>query len=195
MCYVIRSNDLQLLVGENYFNLMHFKDAKESEAVLGPLFATEAKAAIPVFGPDKFRSKDTKLKVDTAVKDSLKSLEHSVINLLEPPDADAGPTSSNLTVGLLGDQLDQLSISKNDILDPENAVPASMYSSRELHDRSHFSSFSFRGSTGSLSDKLDNVLLRRAKSGYLFDCKNNKRIVSDDAWLRDVWDWIDGECF
>jgi hypothetical protein len=174
---------------------MRFKDAKESEAVLGPLFATQAKAAIPVFGPDKFRSKDTKLKINAAVKDALKSPEHSVINLHEPPDADVGPTSSNLIVGSLGDQLEQLSISKSGNVEPENTVPASMYSSRELHDRSHFSSFSFRGSTGSLSEKLDNVLLRRAKSGYLFDCKNNKRIVSDDAWLRDVWDWIDGKCF
>lgn len=63
------------------------------------------------------------------------------------------------------------------------------YSSRELHDKSHFTSWS----TKFLSKLLDSTLLQRAQAGYLFDCKLNKKVVKDDHWLKDVWDWIEGK--
>ena len=168
---------------------MHFKDAKEREAVLGPLFATEAKSAIPVFGPDRIKSEHSQLEVKAFIKEALKSSEHSVMNMLEPSKLSSGP--SILAVSSMGAQPEQLTKGGN--VSPDHAVPASMYSSRELHDISHFSSISLRGSTKSLSEKPENVLLRRAQSGYLFDCKHNKSILSDDIWLQDVWDWIDGK--
>ncbi|KAF5521711.1 putative WD repeat-containing protein [Colletotrichum aenigma] len=37
---------------------------------------------------------------------------------------------------------------------------------------------------------LDHVMLLRAKEKYLFDCNVNRAVVSDDPWLRYMWDWI-----
>jgi len=37
---------------------------------------------------------------------------------------------------------------------------------------------------------LSTIVRRRCTEGYLFSCKRNAEIVSDDAWLRDMWGWI-----
>jgi hypothetical protein len=174
---------------------MSFKDPKEHESVLGPLFETEAKAAIPVFGQEKFISKNTKLVVDGTVKEALRSTSESVINLLAPPEPNLGQASNSMIIESLPDQLDQLSMSKNENIDTENGhnyVSVPTYSSRELHDKSHYTLVGIKGSTKSLGEQLENVLLRRAKKGYLFDCELNKSIVSDNHWLQDVWNWIKG---
>ena len=39
----------------------------------------------------------------------------------------------------------------------------------------------------------DRVMLLRAREGYLFNPKVNRRIVSDDCWIKYMWDWIGGE--
>jgi hypothetical protein len=174
---------------------MDFKDPKEREAVLGPLFATEAKAAVPVFGEEKLSTNQTNSLVNISVQKALQSVTRSVINLLEPVEPDALQTSSSLTTESLGEQFEHLNMSKNGVLDPEHhdTMSGSMYSSRELHDKSHYTSLSSKGHTKIMGDQFDNVLLRRAKQGYLFDCTLNKKVVSDDIWLRDVWDWIEGK--
>lgn len=40
---------------------------------------------------------------------------------------------------------------------------------------------------------LDHVALLRANDKYLFDFAANRDIVSDDPWLRDLWDWVAGK--
>jgi hypothetical protein len=176
---------------------MSFKDPKERESVLGPLFETEAKGAIPVFGQEKFMSNNTKFVVDGTVKKALLSTSESVINLLAPPEPNLGQASNSMITESLPNQLDQLSMSKNGNIDTENgrnSISVLIYSSRELHDKSHYTLFGIKGSTKSLGEQLDNILLRRAKKGYLFDCELNKSIVSGNHWLQDVWDWIEGKC-
>ena len=37
---------------------------------------------------------------------------------------------------------------------------------------------------------LSTIVRRRCIEGYLFNCKRNAEIVSDDAWLQDMWTWI-----
>lgn len=37
---------------------------------------------------------------------------------------------------------------------------------------------------------LGNLARYRCKEGYLFDCKQNKKIVRDDSWLQEMWTWI-----
>lgn len=39
---------------------------------------------------------------------------------------------------------------------------------------------------------IKDVVRRRCEEGYLFDCKKNRLILSDDPWLQDVWDWVAG---
>lgn len=159
-------------------------DPKERETVLGPLFATEIQAGIPVFGQDKFMSKKSKLIVDAGVKKALHFTADSVINLLRPPvEASSNPESEFVT-----NQLEQLAISTNGHTSSEhenghNHISGSMYSSRELHERFHSTSADLKAaSSHSIGEQLDSILLRRAKRGYLFDCKLNKKIVSDDHW-------------
>lgn len=165
---------------------MDFKDPKEREIVLGPLFATEAKAAMPVFGPHRFTSKPTKQMVNDTIKKALQSTSESVVNLLRPTEGGIGVTTNGLIGKALGDQLQHVNISRTGNVDSVNAVSASMSSSRELHG---IPDFSF------MSEQLDNVMLRRAKEGYLFDCKKNKKIVGADHWLQEVWGWIDSRCY
>lgn len=39
---------------------------------------------------------------------------------------------------------------------------------------------------------IDNAMLLRAKERYLFDSSVNRSVVSDDLWLKYIWDWIAG---
>lgn len=39
---------------------------------------------------------------------------------------------------------------------------------------------------------LDHIMLARAKESYLFDCRRNRTVISDDHWLKGVWGWIEG---
>lgn len=170
---------------------MDFKDPIEREKVLGPLFATEAKAAIPLFGPDRLASKSTKSIVDTAVKKALESTADAVVDLSVRDSSIA----DNMATDTLSAQIEGLSFSKkgkenidgNDIL----VTAPSLLSSRELHDKSHYSS-STTAITPSKYSLMVNTMMRRAKEGYLLNATLNKSIVQDDPWLRDVWDWIEG---
>lgn len=83
---------------------MSFKDTKEREAIMGPLFATEAKAEIPIFGEHKFTSKDTKSIVHAFVKEALNLTSDSVINLLPPPEYNVGLPLASLMVQPSDDQ-------------------------------------------------------------------------------------------
>lgn len=39
---------------------------------------------------------------------------------------------------------------------------------------------------------VDNAMLLRAKERYLFEPSVNRGVVSDDLWLKYIWDWIAG---
>src|SRR4051812_46650423 len=77
------------LVGDHSLTLMDFKDPSERESNFGPLFASQAKADIPVFGSERFASKSTKVMLDAAVRTSLLSRQNAVINLLNRLEASA----------------------------------------------------------------------------------------------------------
>ena len=167
---------------------MDFKDPIERETVLGPLFATEAKAAIPLFGPDRLASKHTKSIIDAAVKKALEKTADVVIDLTAPEDNMATETSNG--------HHERLGIFKNakensDGTDAFAAAP-SLLSSQELHDKSYYSS-STPASTPSKYNLMVNTMIRRAKDGYLLNATHNKAIVQEDQWLHDVWDWIEGK--
>ncbi|KAI9849472.1 MAG: hypothetical protein M1837_004092 [Sclerophora amabilis] len=37
----------------------------------------------------------------------------------------------------------------------------------------------------------ETTLCRRAKEGYLYDCALNIKILSDDPWLQNLWEWVE----
>ncbi|KAH8205820.1 hypothetical protein TruAng_000096 [Truncatella angustata] len=65
-------------------------------------------------------------------------------------------------------------------------------SNRQLHERLLSQNIDARGLSKEGQAVLDHILLLRAKNRYLFDPTVNRDVLSDDPWLRDVWDWIHG---
>ena len=61
-------------------------------------------------------------------------------------------------------------------------------SSREAHERLLASSQEHLNMENALA--LSAVLRRRCVEGYLFSCKRNTEIVSENPWLQDMWIWI-----
>jgi len=173
---------------------MRFADPKEQAANLGPLFAAEAKAEVPVFGPDRYTSPHTKAALAAKVTKALKSTDDLVVDSLVPKETepeDAASLSESISkLRLKANKL--VEVEKSQLLDSTILTPKKVYSSRELHDKSHYGVVSLFPWANAQREVLDHVVLSRAKAGYLFDCKKNKSLVGDDKWLQDVWDWILG---
>ncbi|KAG4424940.1 hypothetical protein IFR04_001911 [Cadophora malorum] len=187
--------------GDPYLDLMRFSDPIEQEKVLGPLYSTAAKAEIAVFGSEKLTKKAIIESLYEDVKKSLQSTEDPVVDLLAPQDPASGRTASTVSAPeSLGDDFTQVHLepkeSKQRQSAPEDAIetvhPNKTYSSRELYEKSHYTAVSRNPSSKATRDHLDHVMLRRATNGYLFNPKINKKILADDAWLQDVWEWIAG---
>lgn len=173
---------------------MGFNDPHERDEHLGPLFASEAKADTPVFGPHRFTLNSAKAEVESAVRKLLQSSDDQVVNLLAAAGTGAKLASSKQST--LSNKLEQsrlehksskITSKKGDSVQSNKAL-----SSIELHDKSHYTSASVGPSAQLKSDILDQIMLQRATSGYLFDCVKNQAIAADDPWLQDVWRWIKG---
>lgn len=69
----------------------------------------------------------------------------------------------------------------------EQTYTAGPLSSREAHEMLYRIDRSI-----TLEDALtlSTISRRRCEEGYLFSCKKNSEIVSDDIWLQDLWAWI-----
>jgi hypothetical protein len=171
---------------------MKFDDASEREKVFGPLFATAAKSNFPVFGPDKFQSSKIKTLLDTAIKTSLQSPEDPIVDLASI-DLEMSQTSSNIGISQLQLEGKGSKPGGSEKASAELGPLDKVYTSREVHDRFHYSTLGLVPSTKSRSELLDHVMLRRAVDGYLFNCKINKTVVCDDQWLQDLWEWIEGK--
>jgi hypothetical protein len=184
-------------VGDPYLTLMDFKDPSERDKVLGPLFASQAEADAPVFGPEKFTLGSTRVKLDSTVKKLLQSTQDPIIDLLAPAEAGTESELSSLKPSTLPSQLEQLrvkpKISRTSSKKPDPVVSSKMLSSRELHDKFYYTSTSFEPSAEPKSAILDQVMLQRATRGYLFDCEQNMAIVANDPWLQNVWGWVKGK--
>jgi hypothetical protein len=185
-------------VDDPYLTLMTFTDPNERDELLGPLFASEAKADSPVFGPQRFTLKTTRARLESTVKKLLQSPEDPVVNLLNPTEASSGPELIYSKPSTLSNNLEQLrsehkgsKTALKKLLD--SVVSSKVLSSIELHDNSHYTSASLGPSAQPKSDILDQIMLQRATRGYLFDCAQNQAIVADDPWLQDVWRWIRGK--
>ena len=177
--------------------LLKFKDPIEQEATIGPLFAAAAKANAPVFGSAQFSSADAARQLTNAIKKAVHSNANPVIDLLVPANFEMREPSEAKS---LGEKLSKVNIqSKPDQDRPGNSESSGtlnnrkFYSSRELHDQTHYSTRGLAPEINSKNELTDNIMLRRALDGYLFDCKKNCELVAGDQWLQEVWEWISGE--
>jgi len=158
--------------------LMNFEDGSERVKVRGPLFAAAAKLNVPVFGLEKFQFPKSQNLLNKAIKESLRSPGDPIVDLVSLAYSDL---SQSHLLSDVDKSTSQLSTSNK------------VYTSREVHDKSHYSTLSLGSSRKPSSELLDHVMLRRALDGYLFNCKVNKTVVTDDQWLHDLWEWIQGK--
>jgi len=178
-------------------SLLNVSNVNERKDALGPLYATAFKASIPVFGQNRFGSPGIISSLDAEIKIALESSEDAVVDILAPVsghESDHDITAESITPD--GSQLRTKVKKKNlqgEISRPDVSMKVS--TSRELHDKSHYATLSRLPASKILHDHLDHIKLYRAISGYLFDCQLNKKIVSEDAWLKGVWEWVAGMLF
>jgi hypothetical protein len=157
---------------------MTFEDASEGVKIRGPLFAAATKLNVAVFGPAKFHSPRSQTLLNAAIKKSLRSSENPIVDLASSIDLELSQSHF----------LSNASISTSQL-----STSTQLYTNREVHDQLHYSTLGLTRSKKPRSGLLDHIMLRRALDGYLFDCKINKRIATDDQWLQDTWEWIQGE--
>ncbi len=173
---------------------MNFEDASEKLEVRGPFFATAAKLNVPVFGPEKFQTLKSQTLVKEAIKESMRS-EDPVDNLLALSDLEMRQSQKFSNPGISTSQIEgkRTQFGGSEKSTADFSSPDKAFTSREVHDKLHYSSMSLISMNKPRHKILDQVMLRRAFDGYLFDPKINKMIVNDDQWLKDLWEWIQGK--
>ena len=158
--------------------LMNFEDGSERVKVREPLFAAAAKLNVPAFGLEKFQLPKTQNLLNKTIKKSLRSPENPIVDLVSLACSDLSQSHLVSDVDKSAAQL----LTSNKV-----------YTRREVHDKLHYSTISLGSSRKPSNELLDHFMLRRALDGYLFNCKVNKTVVTDDQWLHDLWEWIQGK--
>ncbi|KAI0128836.1 WD repeat domain-containing protein [Xylariales sp. AK1849] len=193
--------------GSSYHSLMQFEQSHYCE-MLGPLLVDQALSDIPLFGPQKVDVDDVIqgiLQSHTSSRDytqdavaSSEPLPDSFINgssvadrlrsLRSFPKETLKATKPNTQHGQSPESSEDLSNSIEDLSTSRAGPPPN----RQLHERLLASSLDTRGFPKETQVLLDHVALLRANNQYLFDSAINRDVVSDDPWLRDLWDWVAG---
>ncbi|KAI0024781.1 WD repeat domain-containing protein [Xylariomycetidae sp. FL0641] len=195
-----------LAEGTRYHSLMQFESSQHSE-MAGPLLIDEALKDIPLFGENRAPINDI---VQQAVQ-----FPPSDIDPIVDFEAKAVPLPATYaTAKSTTDQLHMLRQYSKDVIRPrkpkndEQQFPTiedldrsltdlSMKgpgppSNRQLHERMLATTLDTKGFPKEAQILLDHVMLLRAKERYLFDYAANREIVSNNPWLRDLWDWVAG---
>ncbi len=188
----------EIAADDPYLTLLKFKDPEEREEMLGPLVADSLKTGVPPFGPDRYDMPETQAALVNQVKNALDGGHDLVEDLLVPKDVTIAPDLSDDQAVLTGN-MSSLSLQGKGgkvISETEKSAGPPTHqatlSSREMHDKMHYASQQHLPASKTTHAKLDHIVITRAMAGYLFDCKLNMRIVSEDPWLQGVWDWIGG---
>ncbi|GKT53296.1 WD repeat domain-containing protein [Colletotrichum tofieldiae] len=188
--------------GAAYHSIMEFEPSQSSD-MLGPLFVEEALSDIPIFGPNK-------ADVQSIVEKTLQSrFSAAELNSRLVGNADKAPPALDKSKSTAERMRALRSELKGKVRDSEtngaesSAMEESISSFAQLSisregpvscRHMHESLLSLPLKAPDLSTEaqclLDHVMLLRAKEKYLFDCNINRVVVSDDPWLRYVWDWI-----
>lgn len=182
---------------------MNFEPAQAPE-MLGPMLVEQALSEIPIFGEHNGdidglirKTLQHHHRAREYVQDTLstsKSLPESfykstsVASKLRELRNFAKETLQSPHKIQQRDSIETLSQSMEDLSTTRSGPP----SNRQLHERLLASTLETCGFPKEAQVVLDNVALLRANEKYLFDSSVNRDIVSDDPWLRDMWDWIAG---
>lgn len=180
--------------GSAYLDLIDVEPS-QSSGIYGPLLLDQALSGVPLFGAGKDdveKAIAETLQGHPSVKDirtektvnsnvpygvvkgrkigeKLRALREMIIK-------DGGPGH-----GGIADALAKSSLSENG--------PASC---RELHESLLSVLPQATDLPSDAQSDVDNAMLLRAKEKYLFDSSVNRSVVSDDLWLKYIWDWIAG---
>lgn len=183
------------------FSFPKFADSKEAESILGPI-ASASLQRNGVFKPHVVST----------------SISHPPANnttyAFTNRDSYADPAMTKLlseTVSWTPVQLSQdISAKTADLVEniPGREKPDNKYlgsrlenlnilsskplSSREQHEKKLWAALGGSASTDIMLAKLKRLIIRRCKNGYLFDYAKNRSILTDDPWLQDVWQWVEG---
>ncbi|KAG6121354.1 hypothetical protein E4U14_001990 [Claviceps sp. LM454 group G7] len=189
-----------------YHDLMQFEPAQTTE-ILRPSLIEKALADVPIFGPDKANISDC---VNDALLDSESTpvvVEHVDETSRSLPHAlrCASTISEKLLMirsCIIDEQADQGTESDHKAQDHAGAsqLPSlsgemflasnSLGTCRDAHEALFATLSNAKGLPREAQSLVDHSLLLRAKEKYLFDAATNRRVLSDDPWLRFVWDWV-----
>ncbi|KAF6842454.1 WD repeat domain-containing protein [Colletotrichum musicola] len=188
--------------GGPYHDVMEFEPSQCSD-MLGPLFVEQALTDIAIFGPNKV---DVQSIVDKTLqsKFSAADLNSKLVGSVDrsPPSLDKSKTIAERMRALRSNlkekaKLFEASGVEISALEESTSSLAQLslstdgpVSCRHMHESLVSLPLKARGLSTESQCLLDHVMLLRAKEKYLFDCNINRSVVSDDPWLRFVWDWI-----
>ena len=69
-------------------------------------------------------------------------------------------------------------------------TPGGPSSSCEVHDHLIEMTTNTVGLSKEGQCTVDHILYQRAKEGYLFDFCHNEKVVAEDPWLQNLWEWL-----
>ncbi|KAM0334274.1 hypothetical protein ACHAQA_001296 [Verticillium albo-atrum] len=193
--------------GADYQNLINFEPSQCAD-MYGPLLLEQALSDVPIFGKKKanipaviektLRSSPSAADVKTERPSHLSiypetlhghSIAGSLRNMRDvagskgPAQATTSKkpetTAGNDTVGEAANNLADLSVSEEG---PKSC--------RQLHEDLLSVLPQANWLNPEAQSDIDHAMLLRAKEKYLFDPAKNRAVVSDDLWLRYLWDWI-----
>lgn len=183
--------------------MMQFEPSAASE-MLGPLLTEQALSDYPIFGPDKANIEET---ADAAVKSAPQASElvghaNGYSKSLPASFHEASGIAAKL-------RIIRAFIQENNATDEASSKPHNsnslqaktadmslasngLGSCRDIHESLLTTLATTSGLPPEAQSVIDHAMLFRAKEKYLFDSATNRDVVSDDPWLRFLWDWIAG---
>jgi WD40 repeat protein len=162
-----------------YLNLPKFADEHEAELALGPVAALEDERRT-TFPSSSNKSASKVPTIPTWERDSL----GNALNFEWRPTKEEATNGEALLEADI-QALNRLKLATNS--DSQAAPELRPQSSRERHESSLLASLAGPPSYS----KWNHKMLQRCKEGYLFDCRKNREILSDDPWLQWIWFWIE----
>lgn len=181
----------------------------QSPIMLGPMTVQQALSQVPIFG-------EHKTDIGGLIQKALQPhyafpqdyTEDSMINTAQLPDSFSKElstaqklqelrgisrrTSRKASETAMSQSHTSIEDNKQNSDDPSvgrNDPP----SNRQLHEKLLSQNIDARGMPKEAQILLDHILLLRANNKYLFEPAINRDVVSDDPWLRDLWDWVGGK--
>lgn len=177
--------------------LPRFTDQEEQSRVLGPLYTSDMKAQIPIFGPEKYMDSRTRRLLTINLGKIINTNFDTVVDHLAIQQLSLDlPKKKRMSLEGSNHGMKRPASEKKSIIRRPKSVaqpkPSKTLSSRELHDFYHYASQVEPKLSKAEGEQRDHVMLKRAVDGYLFATEVNEKLCGNDKWLEGVWEWIAG---